>query len=166
MLRASRLVVDIIRLVAYNRHCQEGHGHRTAPRVRSHAGQLHGSHTWRHINPRRAGRVIFKHRLREKAIFRRCFPYCQKSFPISRRDGARGFQKLEKSIVQCRCMAYASWQAQKLACKGLYGIGIKVIATPAHIVELVTWLTIIVYKKKRLNVRKVHRESVAWCERM
>ena len=28
--------------------------------------------------------------------------------------------------------------AQKLACKGLYGIGIKVIATPAHIVELVT----------------------------
>lgn len=138
MLRASRLVVDIIRLVAYNRHCQEGHGHRTAPRVRSHAGQLHGSHTWRHINPRRAGRVIFKHRLREKAIFRRCFPYRQKSFPISRRDGARGFQKLEKSIVQCHCMAYASWQAQKLACKGLYGIGIKVIATPAHIVELVT----------------------------
>ena len=138
MLRASRLVVDIIRLVVYNRHCQEGHGHRTAPRVRSHAGQLHGSHTWRHINPRRAGRVIFKHRLREKAIFRRCFPYRQKSFPISRRDGARGFQKLEKSIVQCHCMAYASWQARKLACKGLYGIGIKVIATPAHIVELVT----------------------------
>lgn len=138
MLRASRLVVDIIRLVAYNRHCQEGHGHRIAPRVRSHAGQLHGPHTWRHMNSRRAGRVIFKHRLREKAIFRRCFPYRQKSFPISRRDGARGFQKLEKSIVQCHCMAYASWQAQKLACKGLYGIGIKVIATPAHIVELVT----------------------------
>ena len=138
MLRASRLVVDIIRLVAYNRHCQEGHGHRIAPRVRSHAGQLHGPHTWRHMNSRRAGRVIFKHRLREKAIFRRCFPYRQKSFPISRRDGARGFQKLEKSIVHCHCMAYASWQAQKLACKGLYGIGIKVIATPAHIVELVT----------------------------
>lgn len=138
MLRASRLVVDIIRLVAYNRHCQEGHGHRIAPRVRSHAGQLHGPHTWRHMNPRRAGRVIFKHRLREKAIFRRCFSYRQKSFPISRRDGARGSQKLEKSIVQCHCMAYTSWQAQKLACKGLYGIGIKVIATPAHIVELVT----------------------------
>ena len=49
MLRASRLVVDIIRLVVYNRHCQEGHGHRTALRVRSHAGQLHGPHTWRHI---------------------------------------------------------------------------------------------------------------------
>ena len=134
MLRASRLVVDIIRLVAYNRHCQEGHGHRTAPRVRSHAGQLHGSHTWRHINPRRAGRVIFKHRLREKAIFRRCFPYRQKSFPISRRDGARGFQKLEKSIVQCHCMAYTSWQARKLVYKGPQGIGIKEIATPAHIV--------------------------------
>ena len=130
--------VDKCGITAYNRHCQEGHGHRTAPRVRSHAGQLRGPHTWRHINPRRAGRVIFKHRLREKAIFRRCFPYRQKSFPISRRDGARGFQKLEKSIVQCHCMAYASWQAQKLACKGLYGIGIKVIATPAHIVELVT----------------------------
>lgn len=166
MLCICGITVDKCGITAYNRHCQEGHGHRTAPRVRSHAGQLHGSHTWRHINPRRAGRVIFKHRLREKAIFRRCFPYCQKSFPISRRDGARGFQKLEKSIVQCHCMAYASWQAQKLACKGLYGIGIKVIATPAHIVELVTWLTIIVYKKKRLNVRKVHRESVAWCERM
>lgn len=158
--------VDKCGITAYNRHCQEGHGHRTAPHVRSHAGQLHGSHTWWHMNPRRAGRVIFKHRLREKVIFRRCFSYRQKSFPISRRDGARGFQKLEKSIVQCHCMAYASWQAQKLACKGLYGIGIKVIATPVHIVELVTWLTIIVYKKKRLNVRKVHRESVAWCERM
>lgn len=153
--------VDIYGHPVYTGHCQEGHGHRTAPRVRSHAGQLHGSHTWRHINPRRAGRVIFKHRLREKAIFRRCFPYCQKSFPISRRDGARGFQKLEKSIVQCHCMAYASWQARKLACKGLYGIGIKVIATPAHIVEFATWLVTIVCKKKRLNVRKVHRESVA-----
>ena len=51
---------------------------------------------------------------------------------------AKNAQKLEKSIVQCHCMAYTSWQAQKLACKGLYGIGIKVIATPAHIVELVT----------------------------
>lgn len=51
-------------------------------------------------------------------------------------------------------MAYASWQARKLACKGLYGIGIKVIATPAHIVEFATWLVTIVCKKKRLNVRK------------
>ena len=161
MLCICGITVDKCGITVYNRHCQEGHGHRTALRVRSHAGQLHGSHTWRHINPRRAGRVIFKHRLREKAIFRRCFPYCQKSFPISRRDGARGFQKLEKSIVQCHCMAYASWQARKLACKGLYGIGIKVIATPAHIVEFATWLVTIVCKKKRLNVRKVHRESVA-----
>ena len=118
-------------------------------------------HTPGDTYPRHAERVIFKHRLREKAIFRRCFPYRQKSFPISRRDGARGFQKLEKSIVQCHCMACASWQARKLACKGLYGIGIKVIATPAHIVEFATWLVTIVCKKKRLNVRKVHRESVA-----
>lgn len=58
--------------------------------------------------PRHAERVIFKHRLREKAIFRRCFPYRQKSFPISRRDGAREFQKLEKSIVQCHYMTHVS----------------------------------------------------------
>ena len=50
-------------------------------------------------------------------------------------SGLDGYVHYKQSVDRINQSAPVSYTH---LCKGLYGIGIKVIATPAHIVELVT----------------------------